>query len=275
MPPTGPFDPEAVREFERAGWNRAAAAYETSFATASRQFIEPLLDAAAVGAGDRVLDLCCGPGFAGGAALDRGARVAGLDFSPAMLKEAKARFPAIASRHGDAESPPFDDESFDAVISNFGIHHVPRPALALAGAHRVLRRGGRFAFSVWAAPERNIAWKLVFDAVGRYGDPRASTAPPPGGGFATEADCLRALDAVGFSRIEARLAKGHWKHRDGAALLAALRAGTARMAALIDAQSPAAMEEVVAGVDAAAAPWRKDGGIAVPIACIVASGIRP
>ena len=40
------FDPDAVREFERAGWNRAAAAYEASFASATQQFIDPLLEAA-------------------------------------------------------------------------------------------------------------------------------------------------------------------------------------------------------------------------------------
>jgi len=275
MLPIGPFDPEAVREFERAGWNRAAAGYETSFATASRQFVEPLLDAAAVGAGDRVLDLCCGPGFAGAAAMARCATVAGLDFSPAMLAEARTRFPAIAFDRGDAEAPPYEDESFDAVISNFGIHHVPRPALALAGAHRVLRRGRKVAFSVWAAPDENVAWKLVFDAIGRFGDPRASSAPPPGGGFATQADCLRALDDAGFSNAGARLIRGTWHHQDGAALLSALQAGTARMAALIDAQYAGAMEAIVAGVDAAAAPWRDGAGIAVPIACIVAAGIRP
>lgn len=66
------FDPEAVREFEREGWNRAARAYETSFATATRQFIQALLDAAGVGQGAVVLDVACGPGFVTQAAADRG-----------------------------------------------------------------------------------------------------------------------------------------------------------------------------------------------------------
>jgi predicted RNA methylase len=68
-----PFDPDAVREFDRAGWNLAAA-YEASFTMATRQFIEPMLDAAAIEGGTRVLDLCCGPGFtASAAALDSAA----------------------------------------------------------------------------------------------------------------------------------------------------------------------------------------------------------
>ncbi len=269
-----PFDPEAVREFERAGWNRAAAAYAAAFAPASRQFIEPLLDAAAIAAGTDVLDLCCGPGFVAAAAIARGARARGLDFSPAMLAEARTRFPAAGFTHGDAEAPPFEDACFDSVISNFGIHHVPRPALALAGVHRILRPGGAFAFTVWAGHDENIAWKLVLDTIGRHGDPRASHAPPPGGGFVTADDCLRALHAAGFADREARLVRGVWRHHDAAALLAALLAGTARMAAMIEAQSAAAMPSILSGLDAAVEPYRDDAGIAVPIACIISVGIR-
>lgn len=273
------FDPEAVREFERAGWNRAAAAYEGSFATATRPFIEPLLDAAGIGAGIGMLDLCCGPGFVGAAALGRGAAVTGLDFSAAMLAEARARFPAITFDHGDAEAPPYRDATFDAVVSNFGIHHVPRPGLALAGVHRILRPGGRFAFSIWAGPEENIAWKLVFDAVGRCGDPRASAAPPPGGGFATAADCLRALEQAGFANTCAGLVRATWRRGNAAALLGAMRAGTARMAAMLEAQSDAANPMIEAALEAAAAPWRVSGPegdhLAVPIACVIAAGTRP
>jgi SAM-dependent methyltransferase len=272
------FDPDAVREFERAGWNRAAAAYEVSFATATRQFIEPLLEAAAIETGANVLDLCCGPGFVGAAARTRGAIVTGCDFSTAMLQQARARWPEIGFDFGDAEALPYRDTNFDAVVSNFGIHHVPRPALALAEVHRVLRPGKRFAFSIWAGHDENVAWKLVFDAIGRYGDLRASAAPPPGGGFATAADCLAALESAGYGETGARLIRGSWQHKDAASLLAALRAGTARMAAMIDAQADTAMPAILAGLTTATAPFHipgSDGGqLSVPIACYIASGIR-
>jgi SAM-dependent methyltransferase len=275
-----PFDPEAVREFERTGWNRAAATYAATFAAASRQFIEPLLDApgldaAGVVRGTAVLDLCCGPGFVAAAAHARGAIATGLDFSPAMLAEARSRYPAIAFDHGDAEAPPYDDASFDAVVSNFGIHHVPRPCVALNEVHRILRNGGQFAFSIWSGRDENIAWKLVFDAVERHGDPRASAAPPPGGGFASPADCLRALDAAGFEPRTATLVRGVWRHADAASLVAAFRGGTARMAAMLEAQAESAMPAILAGLEAAAASWRdKDGQLAVPIACVIAAGIK-
>jgi hypothetical protein len=71
------FDPGAVREFERAGWNCAAGAYEASFAGATRQFIAPLLEAAAIEDDAAVLDLCCGPGFVTAAAEAKGAAAGG------------------------------------------------------------------------------------------------------------------------------------------------------------------------------------------------------
>jgi SAM-dependent methyltransferase len=195
-----------------------------------------------------------------------------------MLEQARARFPGISFDFGDAEALPYADASFDAVVSNFGIHHVPRPALALAGVHRILRPGRKFAFSIWAGHDENIAWRLVFDAIGRHGDPRASAAPPPGGGFASATDCLAALQVAGFAGTDAVLVRGSWRHKDAAALLNALRAGTARMAAMIDAQTDTAMPAIIAALETATAAFRSTGPdgdqLSVPIACYIASGIR-
>ena len=114
-------DAEAIRTFEHVGWERAAVGYEAAFATATRQFIPALLDAAGVGAGRSVLDVACGPGFVAAGAAERGAVARGLDFSAAMLGVARARHPGIAFDQGDAEVLPYADGEFDAVVSNFGI----------------------------------------------------------------------------------------------------------------------------------------------------------
>lgn len=195
------FDPEAVRAFEHAGWQRAAAGYDATFARATAGFVEALLDAAQVSAGMRVLDLCCGTGVGAAAAAERGAAVTGLDFSAAMLAEARRANPLLAFDEGDIEALPYRDGSFDAVIDNFGIHHAPYPARAVAEALRVLRPGGRFAFTTWAAPEENIAWKLLFDAVRAHGDPDAAKAPPSGGNLVTIAAVLDLLRAAGFAEM--------------------------------------------------------------------------
>ena len=264
-------DDEAIRRFEHAGWERAADTYEGSFAPATRQFIQPLLDAAAVGPGTEVLDVACGPGFVTAAAVARGATARGLDFSSAMLRVARDRHPGLAFDHGDAEAPPYGDAAFDAVISNFGIHHVPRPGLAIEQALRMLRPGGRIAFTIWAAPSENVPWGLVFEAIRQEGDPAASTAPAPGGGFATPADCVRVLTAAGFSDVAVAPLHGTWRLGDGAALLAALRSGTARMAGLIEAQDPAVLPAIIAHIDRHAAGWRSDGALHLPIRAWVAA----
>ena len=269
-----PVDPEAVRRFELARWQQAASAYEASFATATRQFIDPLLDAVDIASGTRLLDVACGPGLVATRAKQRGALSRGLDFSPAMLAIARERNPAISFDEGDAEVLPYPDQAFDAVVSNFGIHHVPRPHLALRAAHRVLRDGGRVAFSFWADHRDNIGWKLLFDAVARHGDASASDAPLPGGGFRGADQCAEALCAAGFADCTTKLVNATWHHADARALVATLQAGTARMAAMIEAQDPNAMPAIIADIEANAVGYLTAGGIAVPIAAVIATGAR-
>lgn len=267
-----PFDPEAVRAFEHARWQQAASAYESSFATATRPFVDPLLDAAGVREGTRLLDIACGPGLVASEAVSRGANARGLDFSPAMLAIARAH--GIAADEGDAEAQPYADSTFDAVVSNFGIHHVPRPALALRETYRVLRAGGRVAFSFWADHNDNIAWKLLFDAIARHGDPSASDAPAPGGGFRGTEQCAEALRAAGFADCSTQLVHAIWRHADAHALVTALQTGTARMAAMIESQDPAAMPAIIADIDANAEIYRNANGIDVPIAAVIAAGTK-
>jgi SAM-dependent methyltransferase len=271
---TMPFDPQAVREFEHSRWQRAAAVYESTFASATRPFIAPLLDAAHVNQGTRLLDIACGPGLLAATAKQRGATVRGLDFSPAMLAIAKARDGSIDFDQGDAEALPYTDHAFDSVVSNFGIHHVPRPQLALREAHRVLRPGGQVAFSFWAEPGENIAWKLLFDAVARHGDPAASDAPPPGGGLRGAEQCAEALGAAGFADCTTRLVRATWRQPDAASLVAALRAGTARMAAMIEAQQAEAMPAIIGDIAANAERYRQADGLALPIAAVIAAGAK-
>ena len=268
------FEPEAVRVFEHAGWQRAAAAYEDSFAPATAPFTKPLLDAAEITAGSRVLDVACGPGHVAAAAAARGAQAQGLDFSAAMVRVARAMHPGIAVTEGDAEALPYADSAFDAIVSNFGLHHVPRPEVALGEARRVLAPGGCAAFTVWAAPEENVAWRLVFDAIARHGDRTASQAPPPGGSFNQPDDCVRALAAAGFAGISAQIVRAEWLVANADALIAALSAGTVRMAALIAAQDPAALPAIIADIDCEAERYRRGERLAVPIAAILARGTK-
>jgi SAM-dependent methyltransferase len=267
------FDPATIRDFEHRGWQRAAAQYRATFARASAGFVAALLDAAEIGAGTRVLDLACGPGIAAAAAAARGAVVRGADFSPAMLELARAALPDAGFDEAEAERLPYADAGFDAVVSNFGVHHFPYAERAAAEMWRVLRPGGRVALTCWAAPAENAAWRLLFDAIAAAGVAHAAQTPPSGGTLTSAPAILRLLEGAGFRAATVALEAREWQVADGAALVDALRRGTVRTAALIDAQG-AALPAVIAAIDRAAAPYRRGGGLAVPIAALLGRGVK-
>jgi ubiquinone/menaquinone biosynthesis C-methylase UbiE len=265
-------DPDGIRAFEHASWQRVAAGYGNTFAAATRGFVEPLLDAARVCAQTRVLDVCCGPGLVAGAAAQRGARAAGLDFSSAMLALARAAQPRVAFSQGDAEALPYADGCFDAVVANFGVHHVPHPTAALAEMRRVLAPGGRVAFTTWPRPDRNVPWQLLFDAIRTHGALAAAKTPPSGGTINSEESCRAALGEAGFHEIDVALIERTWTVESAHDLLAAFRNGTARTAALIDAQDRAALPAIEAHMAAQAERYRRDGVLRIPIAAILGEG---
>jgi SAM-dependent methyltransferase len=123
-----------------------------------------------------VLDVACGTGVAAITAARAGARVAGLDLTPQLLERARenARLAQVDVewREGDAEELPFADETFDVVISQFGHMFAPRPDVTVAEMLRVLKPGGRIAFSTWP-PELFVG--STFKLISQY-----APAPPPG-----------------------------------------------------------------------------------------------
>ena len=267
-------DPHGIRAFEHASWQRVAADYGDTFAAATRGFIAPLLDAAHVGAHTRVLDVCCGPGLVAAAAAARGAIAEGVDFSSAMLGIARIAQPRIEFSQGDAEALPYADGSFDAVVANFGVHHVPQPTAALAEMHRVLAPGGRAAFTVWPRPDTNVPWRLLFEAIQAHGAMNAAKGPPPSGSINSEETCRAALGAAGFHDANVRLVERAWRVASVRDILAAFRNGTARTAALIDAQDAAVLPAIEAHMAAQAERYRRGDELHIPIAAIVAAGVR-
>jgi ubiquinone/menaquinone biosynthesis C-methylase UbiE len=120
--PIMPFD-----EFERRGWGDAglAIAYHEHLSDLTRQSVGPLLDAARVEAGTRVLDVATGPGYAAAAASARGAVATGLDLSAELIALARTLHAGVDFVEGDAMALPFEDGTVDAVVSNYGMPHFP------------------------------------------------------------------------------------------------------------------------------------------------------
>jgi SAM-dependent methyltransferase len=186
------------RDFELAGWERAALAYAGTFESATRLYADVLLDAAQLKLGADLLDIACGTGHLTQLALERGANVVGADFSAAMLAEAKRLHPSICFEQADAEALPYADGRFDVVTINFGVHYFPFPQRARCEACRVLRRRCLIAFTVWSTPDEHALHGIALEAVRAAGDLSASLPVPPNGGWNTLERCMSFLEAAGF-----------------------------------------------------------------------------
>ena len=264
------------REFERAGWERAAGSYAASFEAATGLFAPALLEAVQAGPQTVLLDVACGPGPVTALAAALGAQASGVDFSPAMIAEATRRNPALSFRVADAEALPFADRSFDAVVVNFGVHHFPFPQRALSEAYRVLRSGGRLAFTTWAAPSEHVIHRIVLEAVRGAGDAGAALPLPPGGPINENATCQRLLREAGFAAGSLHTETLHRRLPVESAdrLVALLESGTVRLSATLRSQGPQQRAAVLAAIEAAVAQYLSKEGLRIPFVAILASASK-
>jgi len=270
-----PVDVEAFKRFEREGWEHVALPYRDAFSSLTTQAIAPLLDAVSAGPGTRLLDVACGPGDAAAAATARGARVTGVDFAAAMVAQASRLHPTIDFRTGDAESLPFADATFDAVVVNFGMLHFADPERAIAEARRVLGPRGRLAFTVWATPDRAIGFAMVLDAIQAHGRMDVPLPEgPPFFRFADPAESRRTLIAAGFPHPEVRELPLRWRLPSADALVDAFWEGGVRTRGMLRAQTPAALMAIREATAAAAARHGHVGGVEFPMPAVMSAAER-
>ncbi|MPW22480.1 methyltransferase domain-containing protein [Paraburkholderia sp. CNPSo 3157] len=169
-------DLDAIKSKQQATW----ASGDFAVIGTTLQIVgESLAEAIDVRAGERVLDVAAGNGNATLAAARRFAHVTSTDYVPALLEKGKARADAegleVVFKVADAEDLPFEDASFDVVLSTFGAMFTPdhtRPAREML---RVLRDGGRIGLANWT-PEGFIG--QLFKVIGGYFPPPAGLKSP-------------------------------------------------------------------------------------------------
>ncbi len=268
---------DAFNRFEAEGWEHRADGYHVLADGLTTRVIEPLLDAAGVDSGTRVLDVATGPGYAAEAARLRGADVVGVDVAGAMVTLARRLHPEIEFRQADAERLPFDAGSFDAVVGNFMILHVGRPEQAAAELTRVLDAGGRAALSTWDAPERTRLLGVLVDALAEVGaqPPADLPAGPPFFRFADDTAFASLLRDAGLVDVEVERVSFTHSFASGDDLWQRLINGTVRTRALVRAQPEAMQAEIRSAFDRQVRPYATDGGLELPASVKVASGRRP
>src|SRR5688500_9762655 len=170
---------EDLKRTHRATW--AAGDYAAVAEQIDEVPPRDLLERVAIRPGEEVLDVATGTGNVALPAAAAGAQVIGLDITPELFDTARLRAAKkgvnVVWLEGDAEALPFDDESFDAVLSVFGVQFAPRHEVVAEELARVTRPGGRIGLVNWT-PSGLIG--ELFKIMGRYlPAPPDYASPPP------------------------------------------------------------------------------------------------
>lgn len=172
-----PVDFAALKTRQQSAW--ASGDYAV-IGTTLQIVGESLAEACDLRCDERVLDVAAGNGNATLAAARRGCLVTSTDYVETLLMRGAERAAAerldVAFQVADVEALPFADESFDAVISTFGVMFAPDHAKSAAEMARVCRPGGRIGFANWT-PDSLIG--KMFKILARYVPPPAGVQPPP------------------------------------------------------------------------------------------------
>ena len=270
------IDPDAFNAFEAGIWETKAAGYDSFFGGITSRLIEPLLDAAAVGAGTRVLDVATGPGYVAAGAARRGADVLGIDIATAMVALAAKLHPEIEFRQGDVQDLPLEDGSFDAVVGNFLVLHLGRPEQGAAELARVLAPGGRLALTTWDVPGRARLFDIFIGAVADAGA-QAPAAIPVGPDFFRfsdddEFDAL--LDGAGVEDREVKTVAFEHDVASPDGLWDGMLGGTARTSVLILEQDEETQGRIREAFKRRAYEYQHEYGLTIPISVKLASGRR-
>jgi ubiquinone/menaquinone biosynthesis C-methylase UbiE len=272
---------ESYKKNEREMWDQFSRRYTEVVLPEFRPFGRRLIELSGIRSGMWVLDVATGPGEPALTVARRvGPRglVAGVDFSPTMLRRARARARALGVRNVqfhemDAERLTFADLTFDRVVCRFGLMLMPDAERALAEMHRVLVPGGRVAVATWSAQSKVNTLGIVRRALERCD----AFQPPPGAPdffrFGKAGAMERALRAAGFRRVRSECLTAEWVFYSPEEFWDSMKRGPSLRRALATV-SPAVRRAVKADVFRALAKYERNGRLRIPNEAVLALGIK-
>ena len=268
---------ETFAQLERDGWQRNAADYDAVDLPATRQAFGPLLDSLGDLRGRHVLELAFGTGHLAAEALARGATVVGVDVAPAMVALARQRVPGASFHEGDAESLPFKDGEFDAVMCCFGLLHFAEPPRALREAARVLKPGGTLSFTVWHSPQKGgELFGLVLRTYEKLAnlDVGLPLAPPM---FALDDTEVRdsMLAQAGFRDIRAKDVAIVWPLRGPETVVDFVLKGAVRSRMIYERQTPEIQQRIREALVTATNAYLQKGSSGIPNAALLVTARKP
>lgn len=267
---------ETQREYWNAGPGQRWASLQQAFDRSFEELSEALFAAAALRAGERILDVGCGSGATTLEAARRtgsSGSVLGVDVSEPLLALARERAAGEGLRNvafvlADAQTEPFSRGAYDLLVSRLGVMFFDDPVAAFCNLRQALRPAGRLCFVCWAPLSLNPWFALPLAAgVRLLGEPDPQPPRAPGPMAFSDKDYVRhILVRAGFGRIEvaeARLTlRGHATVEEEATF--ALAAGP--LVRLLTAKNAGrqARERIAGDVAAAFAPFLTDHGVRTP-----------
>jgi len=179
----------------------AADSYDRFMGRYSSQLSPQLADLGDVQAGQRVLDVGCGPGALTGELVARlGAdSVAAVDPSKPFVAAARERYPGVDVQRASAEELPYPDGAFDATLAQLVVHFMPDPVAGLRELGRVTRVGGIVAVSVWDYAGGRAPLTPFWRAAVELDDRAVDESGLPG---ARAGHLAELLEAAGLASIE-------------------------------------------------------------------------
>ena len=190
----------------------AAEFYERYVRLLMEPWVHCLLDVAALEPAEHVLDVACGTGFVARLAADRvGAkgRVVGIDLNASMIDAARAApgqdtAAPIEWRTGDAGALPFENDTFDVVLCQQGVQFFRDRTRALREMRRVLRVGGRLAFTVWSAIGDTPYHAALADALARHVSAEAGSMARAPSALHVAVELHDLVASTGFRNVNVR-----------------------------------------------------------------------
>lgn len=262
-----PFNEKAA-----AVWGSSGTAYET-IAQQCLPAIGHAVDRLDPHARERILDVGTGTGRAAREVAVRGAMVTAIDIAEGMLavaREASARTePGIDFRLADAEALPFDDASFDGVISTFGVMFSVEPQTAATELARVLRPGGRVTTAAWT-PDSNAV--LMRQVLAPFAPPPPEPAPPAPWTWGTRDG---AHDYLGADfDLEHETGVLYLRYRDSDTFRQRFFEAFGPVKAVAEALDANQRQELAQSLGAWGEPFRDELGVAIPCEYLLTRGWR-
>jgi SAM-dependent methyltransferase len=227
--------------------------------------------------GDTVLELAAGPGDTGLLAarmVGESGRVIITDFAPGMIAAARRRAEEVGAKNAevrvlDAERMDLDTDSSDGILCRWGYMLMTDPTVAFAESRRVLRPGGRVAFSVWAARERNPVLSLATEVLVELGHVPPPDPEAPGAFAMADPDRIRELVlGAGFAEPEIEEVSFRWPFADRNAYWRYLLETSASSSPVLRTLPPEARARVREQLHEAARPFHSGERYDFPAVCL-------